>query len=117
MKTAGLIGILTICAAATAGAQQKAGQQQPEIPAEYRPPKGMCRIWLKDVPPAQQPASTDCASAVKNCPPNARVIFGDTQETRNKPKADPKDLPDTRALTGKPGAVKPPIILRKPPTE
>ena len=35
----------------------------------------MCRIWIDNVPPAQQPAPTDCASAIKNRPPNGRVIF------------------------------------------
>lgn len=42
-----------------------------------RPPAGMCRIWLENVPAAQQPAPTDCASAVRNRPENGRVIFGD----------------------------------------
>jgi hypothetical protein len=37
----------------------------------------MCRIWLDDVPAAQQPAPTDCASAVRNRPAKGRVIFGD----------------------------------------
>ncbi|MEO6443957.1 MAG: hypothetical protein ABIP66_02175 [Gemmatimonadaceae bacterium] len=40
----------------------------------------MCRIWLDSVPPAQQPAPTDCASAIRNRPPNARVIFHDADE-------------------------------------
>jgi hypothetical protein len=37
----------------------------------------MCRIWLDDVPAAQQPAPTDCATAVRNRPAKGRVIFGD----------------------------------------
>jgi hypothetical protein len=116
MKTLGLIGILTICVAATAGAQQAGAGQSQEIPPAYKPPKGMCRIWLKDVPPAQQPAPTDCAVAVKNVPTNARVVFGDTEEVKDKPKANPKVLPDTKGYTGKPGAsTKPPILPRKPP--
>ena len=48
-----------------------------DIPAGYRPPPGMCRIWIDGVPPAQQPAPTDCATAVRNRPANGRVIFGD----------------------------------------
>lgn len=47
------------------------------IPASSRPPKGMCRVWLNDVPASQQPAATDCATAVRNRPQNGRVIFGD----------------------------------------
>ena len=68
MKISILAAVLSLGVAASAGAQQSAGKQTEEIPAAYRPPKGMCRIWLKDVPPAQQPAPTDCASAVKNTP-------------------------------------------------
>ena len=37
----------------------------------------MCRVWLDKVPPKQQPAPTDCPTAVKNRPSNGRVIFGD----------------------------------------
>lgn len=48
-----------------------------DIPASARPPAGMCRIWLDDVPAAQQPAPTDCATAVRNRPAKGRVIFGD----------------------------------------
>lgn len=53
------------------------GRGGADIPPAYRPPPGMCRIWLDNVPPAQQPAPTDCASAVRNRPANGRVIFGD----------------------------------------
>jgi len=37
----------------------------------------MCRVWLDGVPAAQQPAPTDCATAVRNRPAKGRVIFGD----------------------------------------
>lgn len=74
----------------------------------------MCRIWLKDVPAAQQPAPTDCAAAVKNCPPNGRVIFGDTEESKDKekPKIQAKSFADPKKSTP---TVKPPITSRKPP--
>src|SRR3954469_1562791 len=81
-----LAGVLA--AASPAGAQGK-GQGKDSIPAAYRPPAGMCRIWLDDVPPAQQPAPTDCASAVRNRPSNGRVIFGDDPKDKGtfKPRA------------------------------
>ena len=60
-----------------AGAQARGDRKAPNIPAESRPPAGMCRIWLDDVPADKQPAPTDCATAVKNKPQNGRVIFGD----------------------------------------
>lgn len=47
------------------------------VPDSYRPPPGMCRIWLNDVPPSRQPEPTDCPSAIRRRPPNARVIFGE----------------------------------------
>jgi hypothetical protein len=119
MRNVLLICLMSAGASAFAGAQQPAvvqpaNQQQPEVPAEYRPPKGMCRIWLKDVPSAQQPAPTDCNTAVKNCPSNGRVIWGDTQEAKNKPKVDPKNVPAPRALTGK-GVATPVVVPKKPP--
>jgi len=48
----------------------------------------MCRIWLNDVPAGQQPAPTDCASAVRNRPANAKVLFGDESQKGKKGKSD-----------------------------
>jgi hypothetical protein len=64
----------------------------PTIPQESRPPAGMCRIWLDDVPAGQQPAPTDCATAVKNKPQNGRVIFGDDYAKKDD-KGDKKKGP------------------------
>lgn len=50
------------------------------------PPAGMCRIWLDEVPPAQQPAPTDCATAIKNRPTRGRVVFGDDSAQRGREK-------------------------------
>jgi hypothetical protein len=63
-------------------------KQQPAIPPAYRPPQGMCRIWIEGVPPDQQPAPTDCVTAVRNRPANGFVIFGDAFPKKNydKPK-------------------------------
>lgn len=47
------------------------------IPESHLPPAGMCRIWIDNVPPAQQPAPTDCATAIRNRPSNGRVIFAE----------------------------------------
>jgi hypothetical protein len=65
---------------ATTGLCAAAGAQAPsprvEIPRGYEPPAGMCRVWLPDVPPVQQPAPTDCRSAVRGKPVNGTVIYG-----------------------------------------
>jgi hypothetical protein len=72
----------------------------------------MCRIWIDGVPPAQQPAATDCPTAVKNRPPNGRVIFGDDYADSSKTKrGDKANLPPTvKGFTG----VKPAVSIRKP---
>src|SRR6185295_7522434 len=83
------LSVLAMCALMIATAMPVAAQQRPAqtqkdttqkrapIPADARPPKGMCRIWIENVPAAQQPAATDCPTAIKNLPANGRVIFGD----------------------------------------
>ncbi|MCE2903144.1 MAG: hypothetical protein ACK6DP_05465 [Gemmatimonas sp.] len=76
------------------------------IPAAYLPPAGMCRLWVDGVPPAQQPAPTDCATAVRNKPANGRVIYGPDKAKSGGSKLD--ELPINRL---KPGARKgPPLI-------
>jgi len=88
-----------LCAAALAPvhgarAQARAQRKPPAtIPAESRPPAGMCRIWLDDVPEGQQPAPTDCATAVKNKPQNGRVIFGDDYAKKDDKGDKKKGLP------------------------
>ena len=75
------------------------------IPKQYLPPAGMCRVWVDNVPAARQPAPTDCVKAIRNRPPNARVIFPDRREGRvGQPKAQTPNRP--RADTTK---------RRKPP--
>ena len=86
-----LAGVLA--AAAPAGAQGR-GRGADSIPAAYRPPAGMCRIWLDDVPPARQPAPTDCPSAVRNRPSNGRVIFGDEPKDKGQ-RFKPRPLRDS----------------------
>jgi hypothetical protein len=112
MKTLGLTLVLLAGVAVSADAQQPPTGKPEEIPAEYKPPKGMCRIWLKDVPPKQQPAPTDCAAAVKNVPANGRVVWGDTEESKAKGKTNAP--PNIKPLSGQ-GAAKPPILTKKPP--
>jgi len=58
------------------------------VPPGFFPPAGMCRIWINGVPAGQQPAPTDCASAVRNRPANGRVLFGDDPPKSKKGKND-----------------------------
>jgi len=91
----GLVAL--VLTAGAAGAQrpvpQKPQNQQTQrrdqiVPPGFFPPAGMCRIWLNDVPANQQPAPTDCASAVRNRPANARVLFGDEPQKGKKGKSN-----------------------------
>jgi hypothetical protein len=70
--------------------QTEQSRRDPIVPQGYAPPAGMCRIWITGVPPGQQPAPTDCASAVRNRPANGRVLFGDEPGKSRKGKSDKK---------------------------
>ncbi|MGI8617851.1 MAG: hypothetical protein ACR2L6_02025 [Gemmatimonadaceae bacterium] len=67
---------------------QRDRDEQPQVPSRYRPPAGMCRIWLEDVPASRQPAPTDCITALRNKPANGRVIFGDPLPSSGKKKGN-----------------------------
>ena len=78
-----------------APATRQSQSQQQIVPPGFFPPAGMCRIWINGVPAGQQPAPTDCASAVRNRPANGRVLFGDdppkTKKKTDKSKSSPTD--------------------------
>src|SRR6478672_3920477 len=91
-----LVGLVALVFTAGVAEAQRPVPQKPQnqqsqrrdqiVPPGFFPPAGMCRIWLNDVPASQQPAPTDCASAVRNRPANAKVLFGD--EPKGKKKSD-----------------------------
>ncbi|MBL0169586.1 MAG: hypothetical protein IPP90_02495 [Gemmatimonadaceae bacterium] len=86
-------------AAGALGARQK----QDSIPRAYLPPAKMCRVWIDGVPPAQQPAPTDCPTAIQKKPANGRVIYGEE-------KGKPTDKVPVKGFA-KPGLEKrPPLI-------
>jgi hypothetical protein len=72
-----------------------AGQAKPkdtkaaldDVPVSAYPPAGLCRVWLAHVPEQQQPAPTDCATAIKKRPAMARVLFGDLHDEDGQPKS------------------------------
>ncbi len=68
--------------------QQQQSSREQIVPPAFYPPAGMCRIWINQVPAAQQPAPTDCASAVRNRPANGKVLFGDQPPKSKKTKTD-----------------------------
>ena len=83
---------LGLFVATTAQGQRPQSSSQ-VVPPSLRPPAGMCRIWVEGVPPERQPAPTDCASALRNRPPNGRVIFGDDFAPGSAKSGRTDDLP------------------------
>ena len=47
-----------------------------DVPRDMLPPAGKCRIWMDGVAPSQQPAPTDCQTALRQRPTNGTVVFG-----------------------------------------
>src|SRR5688572_15394834 len=112
-----LIGLVALASPRDVDAQGRGrGRDKGDIPASSRPPAGMCRIWLDDVPAAQQPAPTDCASAVRNRPAKGRVIFGDDYVNVKRPDTTTRTKTPPAAKGFAPGSSskKPPIRLRRP---
>ena len=81
LSAAFLVALAVLASPQAARAQGRVEKGAPDIPKSERPPAGMCRIWLENVPAAQQPAPTDCPTAVRNRPAKGRVIFGDDYVT------------------------------------
>jgi hypothetical protein len=69
--------LAALVAAASPLAAQGRGNGPDKVPPGHMPPAGMCRIWIDDVPPGRQPKPTDCTTARRRVPDNARVIYGD----------------------------------------
>jgi hypothetical protein len=75
MRTIMLV-IATLTLAAPLGAQGR-GRNTNGVPPGFRPPSGLCRVWIDGVPPGHQPGVTSCGAALATVPSNGRVIFGD----------------------------------------
>lgn len=58
------------------GAPSSTTDSTVSIPREMMPPAGKCRIWMRGVPPTQQPAPTDCTTALRQAPANGVLVFG-----------------------------------------
>lgn len=99
-----LVATLASGPAMAQASKAKEKEKETPVPKAYLPPPGMCRIWVDNVPAARQPAPTDCVSAIRNRPPNARVVFPAATDGR---AGAPKNLA--------PGRPRPDTTRRKPP--
>ncbi|MFA6167763.1 MAG: hypothetical protein WC700_14175 [Gemmatimonadaceae bacterium] len=86
--------ILPVLFLSSAVAAQDPRAQQPRMPESFTPPSGLCRLWISGVPASQQPAPTDCASAIRNRPSNASVVFGPQRRDESR---------EMRPFTGRAG--------------
>lgn len=106
------IGLVALASPLAAQGRTRADSNS-DIPKSERPPAGMCRIWLDNVPPAQQPAPTDCATAVRNRPAKGRVVFGDDY-VKAKGSDSSKGKPPIKGFAPNSSTKKPPLSLRFP---
>jgi hypothetical protein len=87
------------------GAQEKSTKETKAantVPQSAQPPAGLCRVWLENVPASQQPAPTDCATAIKNRPQNARIVFGNLRDEAAKPPQKSNAAPSQSRISGWP---------------
>ena len=85
MRTLLFLAALTAIPVA-AGAQNSRADQEKiseSVPMHLMPPAGKCRIWMVGVAPTQQPAPTDCQTALRQSPTNGVVVFGPVEREEN----------------------------------
>ncbi len=101
-----MILVLAVAAPITAQAQEQ-GKNGDQSATEHRPPPGMCRIWINGVPAERQPAPTDCATAMRRRPSNARVIFGDEVRGTRVPRPPVQQFTEPPKFTEQPKSTEP----------
>lgn len=75
---------------ATGAAQARGTGTRDTVPVQLLPPAGKCRIWMDGVPAAQQPAPTDCATALRQKPSNGVVLYGPAPRDGGTEVFDPR---------------------------
>ncbi len=75
-------------------------QGRDTVPLAMLPPAGKCRIWVSGVPAAQQPAPTDCATALRQRPANGVVLYGPASRDNATERFAPRGTQDARARDG-----------------
>lgn len=86
LRLALAVGAALLAAAPSADAQLRRSPGA-AVPDASTMPAGTCRVWIDGVHPMRQPAPTDCASARRSVPRNARIIYG-TRAVRDDDRLD-----------------------------
>ena len=69
--------------------QSRTAVPRDTVPLVMLPPAGMCRIWMDGVPAAQQPAPTDCTTALRQRPANGTILYGPASRETGGGRFDP----------------------------
>jgi hypothetical protein len=72
----------------TTAAQVRPGSRD-TVPTSMLPPAGKCRLWITGVAPAQQPAATDCATALRQRSANSVILYGPPLKQGSAGRFDP----------------------------
>lgn len=75
---------------AAGAAQARGAGTRDTVPVSLLPPAGKCRVWMVGVPAAQQPAPTDCATALRQKPANGVLLYGPASREPETERFDPK---------------------------
>lgn len=81
--------LLILALPATMAGQSRPASSRDTVPLSLLPPAGKCRIWMDGVPAAQQPAPTDCATALRQRPANGTILYGPAARETSGGRFDP----------------------------
>ena len=68
--------VLSGCAAYGDSAPGPYPARHLNIPESYMPPPGMCRIWIRDLPPSRQSPPGNCYELERRVPMRAILVRG-----------------------------------------
>ena len=81
--------LLLLALPAKTEGQARSGGTRDTVPLTMLPPAGKCRIWMDGVPAAQQPAPTDCSTALRQRPANGTILYGPAAREASGGRFDP----------------------------
>lgn len=81
--------LLLLALPAMTEGQARSGSTRDTVPLTMLPPAGKCRIWMDGVPAAQQPAPTDCSTALRQRPTNGTILYGPAARETSGGRFDP----------------------------